>query len=531
MICSVFADKIYDQYEGFMTACVSTVAFEGAEACIVDVQVQIAPGRQAFNIVGLADKAVAESKERIRAAFAALGLALPYKRIVINLAPADMPKEGAHYDLPIALGLLAVIGAVPVDAIEGYAVIGELSLDGSITHVPGALPAAVCANAHALGLICPHPGGPEAAWAGDLDILAPANLIQLLNHFKGVQILSKPKPGPLLEEIDQLDLRDVRGQETAKRALEVAAAGGHNLLMVGPPGSGKSMLAARLPGLLPPLSAHELLEVSMIHSVAGLVERGALSRIRPFRAPHHSASMAAMVGGGAKAKPGEASLAHHGVLFLDELPEFSPQVLDSLRQPLEVGEIHVARVNAHVRYPARFQLIAAMNPCRCGTAGANGIACRRGERCAIDYQARVSGPFMDRIDIQIDIPAVTPADLALPPSAEGTQDIEKRVLRARTLAEARNGGCSNAGLSSEQLDHIAVPDREGQALLQQAAETLGLTARGYHRVLRVTRTLADLDGSEHIHRLHIAEALSHRRARKGLAAPASALKVVPRSLR
>jgi len=498
-----------------MGARISTVAFVGAEARLVDVQVQIAPGRQAFNIVGLADKAVAESKERVIAAFAAMGLKLPYKRIVINLAPADMPKVGAHYDLPIILALMAMLGALPQDALDGFAAIGELSLDGTITSVPGALPAAMCANANDLGLICPEANGPEAAWAGDMPVLAPKNLIQLLNHFKGSQVLSRPEPGKLLDTVNTLDMRDVRGQETAKRALEVAAAGGHNMLMIGPPGSGKSMLAARMAGILPPLSAHELLDVSMIHSVAGLLERGQLSRARPFRSPHHSASMAAMVGGGVKAKPGEASLAHRGVLFLDELPEFSPQVLDSLRQPLEEGEINVARVNAHVTYPARFQLISAMNPCRCGGAGgADGIACRRGPRCAADYQGRVSGPFMDRIDIQIDVPAVTPADLALPPSKDGTREVAGRVLTARDMAADRNGGPTNADLSTVQLDHVAVPERDGMVLLQKAAETLGLTARGYHRVLRLARTLADLDASDTIRRLHIAEALAHRRGRK-----------------
>ena len=512
-----------------MTTRISTVAFVGAEAKLVDVQVQVAPGRPAFSIVGLADKAVAESKERVRAAFAALGLKLPYKRIVVNLAPADMPKEGAHYDLPIALGLMAFVGVIPQDAIEEFVAIGELSLDGGIAQTPGALPAGLCAAGEGLGLICPEANGPEAAWAGDLPLLAPKNLIQLLNHFKGAQILARPQPGELLDTESTLDMRDVRGQETAKRALEIAAAGGHNMLMVGPPGSGKSMLAARLPGLLPPLSARELLDVSMIHSVAGLLERGRLSRSRPFRSPHHSASMAAMVGGGVKAKPGEASLAHRGILFLDELPEFTAQVLDSLRQPLEEGEIHVARVNAHVRYPARFQLIAAMNPCRCGTGGADGIACRRGHRCAADYQSRVSGPFMDRIDIQIDVPAVTPADLALPPSKEGTKEIAARVLRARELSDARNGGCPNAELSSQQLDHVAAPGRQGQALLLQAAETLGLTARGYHRVLRVARTLADLEESENIHRLHIAEALSHRRGRKTTPRAANSAKFNARS--
>ena len=502
-----------------MVARIYTVAFEGAEARRVDVQVQVtSAGRQFFNIVGLADKAVAESRERVRSAFAALGMSLPGKRITVNLAPADLPKEGAHYDLPIALGLLAAIGAVPPDAIEGFVAIGELSLDGTIARVPGALPAAMLANGEGLGLICPEPNGAEAAWAGDLPLLAPQNLIQLINHFKGTQVLGRPEPGEMLDAPSSLDLRDVRGQETAKRALEVAAAGGHNMLMVGPPGSGKSMLAARMPGLLPPLLAKELLDVSMVQSVAGLLDRGQLSRSRPFRAPHHSASMAAMVGGGVKAKPGEASLAHRGVLFLDELPEFTPQVLDSLRQPLETGEISVARVNAHVTYPARFQLIAAMNPCRCGSGGADGIACRRGERCAADYQARVSGPFMDRIDIQIDVPAVTPADLALPPSKEGTADVAKRVLRAREIQMARNGRLTNAELPQDRLDHVAQPDNEGRKLLIQAAETLGLTARGYHRVLKLARTLADLSESEHIHRLHIAESLSHRRARKGLVA-------------
>lgn len=501
-----------------MVAQISTVAFDGAEARRVYVQTQILPGnKQAMVIVGLPDKAVAESRERVQSAFAAIGLQMPHKRIVINLAPADLPKEGAHYDLPIALAVMAQIGAVPADAVADYVAVGELSLDGSIASVPGALPAAICAHSNELGLICPEPNGAEAAWAGtEMPLLAPHNLVQLINHFKGTQVLSRPEAGEMLDEKSPLDMRDVRGQETAKRALEVAAAGGHNLLMVGPPGSGKSMLAARLPGLLPPLTAKELLDVSMVHSVAGLLEKGALSRSRPYRSPHHSASMAAMVGGGMKAKPGEASLAHRGVLFLDELPEFTPQVLDSLRQPLETGEISVARVNAHTRYPARFQLIAAMNPCRCGTGGADGIACRRGERCAADYQARISGPFMDRIDIQIDVPAVTPADLALPPAKEGSTEIAARVAQARAVQLLRNDGVTNAELRTDQLDRFAKPDADGQALLVKAAETLGLTARGYHRVLRVARTLADLAGSEQIHRLHIAESLSQRRARRGL---------------
>ena len=488
-----------------------SAAFDGAQARLVDVQVQIAGGLPNFMIVGLADKAVAESRERVRAAFAAVGLSLPSKRLIVNLAPADRPKEGAHYDLPIALGLMAAMGVLPTDMLAEHLVLGELGLDGALAPSPGALPAAMLAQEQDLGFICPESCGPEAAWAGgELPILAPASLIQLVNHFKGGQVLSRPAPGDLIEAGPCKDLCDVRGQETAKRALEVAAAGGHNLLMVGPPGAGKSMLAARAPGLLPPLTPQELLEVSMVQSVAGLLDRGRLSRSRPFRAPHHSASMAAMVGGGTRIRPGEASLAHHGVLFLDELPEFHPQVLDSLRQPLETGDIAVARANARITFPARFQLIAAMNPCRCGWAGENGQACARGPKCAQSYQARVSGPLLDRIDLQIDIPPVTPADLALPPAPEGTAEAAARIASARAIQMER--GALNAHLTGEAFDQYASPDEPGRALLLRACETLGLTARGYHRILRVARTLADLDQSEQVRRIHVAEALSARRA-------------------
>jgi magnesium chelatase family protein len=348
-----------------MVARVVTVAFEGVEARRVDVEVQMTtPGLQpSFNIVGLADKAVAESRERVRAAFAGMGLALPAKRIVVSLAPADLPKEGSHFDLPIALSIMAFMGVIPLDALDEWAAVGELRLDGQIAPISGALPAAVAASSFGLGLMCPEANGAEAAWAGDVAILAPRSLIAVVNHFRGAQVMSPPAPGPLAPGEASHDLREVKGQEQAKRALEIAAAGGHNLLFTGPPGSGKSMLAQRMPGILPPLTARELLETSMVHSVAGLIAKGQLTRARPFRAPHHSASMAALVGGGARARPGEVSLAHNGVLFLDELPEFAPQVLDSLRQPLETGEVIVARANHHVRYPARVQLIAAQNPC------------------------------------------------------------------------------------------------------------------------------------------------------------------------
>lgn len=498
---------------------VSTVAFEGIEARTVDVQVQVAPGLPAFTIVGLPDKAVSEARERVRAALLASGLALPARRITVNLAPADLPKEGSHYDLPIALGLMAAIEAIPADALQGFTVLGELGLDGSIAPVAGVLPAAIAANAREEGLICPAGCGPEAAWAGaEIAIVAAASLIQIANHFKGTQVLTRPQPKMHERPVPALDLRDIKGQESAKRALEVAAAGGHHLLMTGAPGAGKSMLAARLPSILPPLSPQELLDVSMIASVAGEIEGGALTTRRPFRAPHHSASMAALTGGGLRARPGEISLAHHGVLFLDELPEFDPRVLDSLRQPLENGEIAISRANRRVSYPARFMLIAAMNPCRCGNAYEPGYACKRNrvERCTADYQARISGPLMDRIDLRIEVPAVTAADLILPPPAEGSAEVGARVAAARDLQRARFMAAglphirTNAEAPAAVLDDIARPDEAGLALLREAAEVMRLSARGYHRVLRVARTIADLSGAAKVGRDHLAEALSYR---------------------
>ncbi|MYZ46814.1 YifB family Mg chelatase-like AAA ATPase [Propylenella binzhouense] len=510
-----------------MVARVTTVAFQGIEAIPVDVQVLIAPGKAGFNIVGLPDKAVAESRERVHAALHASGLALPPKRITVNLAPADLPKEGSHYDLPIALGVMAAMGAVAGDAVAGQVVLGELGLDGRITAVAGVLPAAIAANALGGGLICPGPSGPEAAWAGeDLDVVAPDSLIALANHFRGTQVLSRPAPALKANSGALPDLREIRGQESAKRALEIAAAGGHNMLMVGPPGAGKSMLASRLPSILPPLSPRELLEVSMIASIAGELADGRLSDRRPFRAPHHSASMAAMVGGGTRARPGEVSLAHQGVLFLDELPEFHPAVLDSLRQPLEAGETIIARANHRVTYPSRIQLIAAMNPCRCGMAGEPGHSCRRGPRCASDYQARLSGPLLDRIDIRIEVPAVTAADLIRPSDAETSAEVAERVAAARQVQVERYRSLGaphlrcNAQAGADMIEAVAAPDQAGARLLHDAAEAMNLSARGFHRVLKLARTLADLDGAASVGRIHIAEALSYRAVSGSLAAAA-----------
>ncbi|ALE03305.1 YifB family Mg chelatase-like AAA ATPase [Bartonella ancashensis] len=500
-----------------MIAHITTVAFRGLEAIPVDVQVMISSGKIGMAIVGLADKAIAESRERVQAAFHACGLSMPNKRITINLAPADLQKEGSHYDLPIAIGLMIAMEILPHKIAQDYVILGELSLDGSITAVNGVLPTAITALSLNKGLICPHKCGPEAAWAhADIDILAPNTLLAIINHFRGFQIQKRPQPQQYTIHTDFPDICEIKGQKIAKRALEVCAAGRHNLIFVGPPGAGKSMLAQCLPSILPPLDSRELLDVSLIASIAGETVLKALSLHCPFRAPHHSASMAAMIGGGLKGRPGEVSLAHNGVLFLDELPEFSPRVLDSLRQPLESGKCIIARANHHISYPARIQLIAAMNPCRCGMAGEEGYICAKGIRCQTDYQARISGPLLDRIDMRIDVPSLTTIDLMQPELSEKSCDVAKRVARARAIQAKRFTNINlphirtNSDCPAKIIEEISIPDQKAAALLQEVSEKMHFSARAYHRILRVARTIADLDEAHHLSRHHLAEAISYR---------------------
>lgn len=492
-----------------MVAHISTVAFEGLDITKVDVQVQVTAGLPNFIIVGLPDKAVAESKERVRAALNAIGLSLPTKRVVVNLAPSDITKIGSHYDLPIAVGLLVAMKIIPQDAVERFYCMGELSLDGSILPVNGILPTAVRANGEEMGIICPEKQGAEAAWAGEIDIVAPYDILSLINHFKGTQVLPQPNVEVAKSERIYPDLRDIKGQETAKRALEIAAAGGHNMLMIGPPGTGKSMLSSRLIGLLPPLTSEEILEVSTIYSVAGMLAGTGLTAERPYRDPHHSTSMPAMVGGGKRAQPGEVSLAHKGVLFLDELPEFNRDVLESLRQPIETASVTVSRVHSHVTYPARFQLVAAMNPCRCGYVDDADRACTKVPKCAIDYQSKISGPFYDRMDLFIEVPALKPQDMVKIGDSEPTEKVAQRVLKARDLQLAR--GKMNNEMDGEALEGIVKIEDDAKALLMQAVENFGISMRGYNRILRVGRTIADLAASEATKKSHIAEAISYRK--------------------
>ncbi len=496
-----------------MVAHAYSVTFEGVEARLVQVQCATSPGLPGFSIVGLPDKSVSEARDRIRSALQTLCIALPSQRITINLSPADLPKEGSHFDLPIAIALLAELDILPKDKAAETVAMGEMSLDGKLVPVHGALPAAMAAAEGDRCLICPAASSAEAAWVGATAVYGARTLSDVINHLTSRMLLPPAEPGEVARQALTKDMLDVKGQERAKRALEIASAGRHHLLLMGPPGSGKSMLASRLSTLLPPLTPTEALETSMIHSLAGLLADGGISRSRPYRDPHHTASMPAMVGGGRGAQPGEISLAHNGVLFLDEFPEFSRTVLDTLRQPLETGEVVVARANAHVRYPCKFLLVAAANPCRCGFLGDPARGCSRAPTCSEDYLGRISGPLMDRFDLRIEVPAVPFSDLDLPASGEDSATIAARVAIARELQRQRYGESgvrTNSEAEGELLEQVAAPDDDGRNLINKVAERFGLTARGYHRILRVARTIADLDGSDRVLKPHIAEAVSYR---------------------
>lgn len=499
-----------------MVARIKTIAFNGMQAIDVDVQVRISAGLPSFQIVGLADKAVGESKDRIRNAIESLGISLPARRITVNLSPADLQKEGSHYDLPIALAILMEMEVLPPESLANTYALGELSLDGKLASVAGILVAALHAFEHDALLLCPLQQSCEAMWAGEkLRFQAAETLGEFIRLLKGHATFSPP-PLEAKEEqqVFHADLLDVKGQETAKRALEIAAAGGLNLLFIGPAGSGKSMLASRLTELLPPLLPEESIETTMIYSLAGEKVENGLIRKRPYRAPHHSASMAALTGGGPKAMPGEISLAHHGVLFLDELPEFQGRVLDSLRQPLETGEITVSRASAHITWPAKFQLIAAMNPCRCSHLYDPSRACPRAPACGEDYQRRISGPLMDRFDIIIQVPAVSASDLLLPAPKEGSFEVKERVLAARRIQWRRykgEGFYTNRDAKASLLEKIAMPYEQNPEKLKHIIKEKQLSARGFHRLLKVARTIADLEASENVKDYHLSEAIQLRK--------------------
>ncbi len=496
---------------------INTIAFDGMEVLDVDLQIQMTSGVPSFTIVGLPDKTVAESKERVRAAFEAIGISFPAKKITINLAPADLLKEGSHFDLAIASAILTVMQILPQEEMSGYVILGELGLDGTILPVSGVLPVALKAYQNAKGLVCPQAQGSEAVWSGLKNIVAAPDLLSMINHFRGEQTLAFPTKKQYIPQAGQLDLADIKGQESAKRALEIAAAGAHNMLMIGPPGSGKSMLASRLNTILPPLTAEEALQTCIIHSVAGVLKDGMISFERPYRDPHHNASTAALVGGGKKAQPGEISLAHNGVLFLDELPEFNRATLEALRQPLENGKITVSRAEHHHTYPARFQLIAAMNPCKCGFLGQKGQECPRAPKCAAEYQAKISGPLLDRIDIHVYVPPVTPWDIFEKERGETSASVLKRVIKAREIQKQRFEKfgrpelLTNSQLAGDLLEEAVDLQTEAKDLLIAFADKIKLSARGYHRTLRLARTIADLQNETKVLKMHVAEALSYRR--------------------